>query len=117
MMRRRRREGVGGVEVSGRHAVQVAAHGLDELAELRVLTAHGRHRVAVLHEPFELRVEVGLDGLDMRPEGARDEVVLLGEARGELRGHGSLLQHVEELRQPVDVLADALVVFVTGDWQ
>ena len=87
------------------------------LPSSRVLAAHGRHGMAVLHEPFELRVEVGLDGLDMGPERARDEVVLLGETRRELRGHRPQLQHVKERRQAVDVLADALVVLVTGVWQ
>ena len=39
----------------------------------------------------------------------------LAKRGGELRGHGSLLEHVEERRQPVEVLADAFVVFVTGN--
>ena len=58
-----------------------------------------------------------LDDLDVGPEGAHDEVVLGGPAPGKVAGQGTLLEHVRDLREPVDVLADVLVVLVPGLWQ
>ena len=72
------------------------------------------HRVTVLLEPLELGIDVLLDHIDMRQERAGHEVTLGGEARSELVGHGSLLEHVGQLRKMVDVIADALVVLVSS---
>jgi hypothetical protein len=73
--------------------------------------------VAVLLEALELGVDIGLHDLDMRPQRAGHEVVLVGECRRELGRHGPLLKLVGKGRESVEVLTDGQVMFVTRIWQ
>ena len=85
----------------------------DEPVQIRVLTPHLHHRVAVLHEPVQLRVQVRLDHLHVRHQGLGHEGVELRVAGLELRRTRSCIEHVGQRRQPVERRRDAGVVLVT----